>query len=296
MPRSTELKTIQDFARYCASCLYQSKATFCHGYEEPCDEATYLVMRSLGLPLEMQDRFWQAGLEKDEKELVLENIRLRCEELIPTAYIVQEWWLTGFPFYVDERVLIPRSYIAELIERRFKGILPENFRPKAIADLCTGSGCLAVLLAMAYPEANVDAIDISPEALEVAEINISQYELTDRVYPIESDLFAQAPGMKYDLIISNPPYVTTESMKALPQEYRHEPALALEAGDDGMSVITRMMDEAKDHLTDDGYLIVELGNGADAFRAKFPDLPVRWLETSGGKDQVFIVSKKDLGS
>ena len=219
METNTEpLKTIRDFIRYCTTRLYSSEATFNHGYQNPEEEAAFLVLRTLRIPLEYEDKFLDAALTNNERETVLNNISRRCDDLEPTAYITKEWWLTGFPFYVDERVLIPRSYIAELIEKNFDGLLPDPAHIRSILDMCTGSGCLAILLAEKFPQAEVDAVDISSEALEVAEINIADYELENRVYPIQSDLFENLQNTKYDLIISNPPYVTESSMEGLPQE------------------------------------------------------------------------------
>lgn len=295
MTSSTDtLRTIRDFIRYCTTRLYSSAATFNHGYAEPEEEAAFLVLRSLSIPLQYEEKFLDASLTVEEREEILQNISRRCDNLEPTAYITNEWWLTGYPFYVDERVLIPRSYIAELIEKNFDGILPPSMTIRSILDMCTGSGCLAVLLAKKYPDAEVDAVDISQDALEVAEINIEDYGLENRVYPIQSDLFENLQGASYDLIISNPPYVTEASMDSLPEEYRHEPALALAAGEDGMDIIERLLQQAPKHLNDNGVLIVELGDGAQAFKERFPNLRVTWLSTSGGSDQVFMIKKEQL--
>lgn len=294
MTSTDTLRTIRDFIRYCTTCLYSSAATFNHGYAEPEEEAAFLVLRSLRIPLQYEEKFLDAALTEEEREMILQNISHRCQDLVPTAYITHEWWLTGYPFYVDERVLIPRSYIAELIEKNFDGIIPSSKNIRSILDMCTGSGCLAILLAKKYPNAEVDAVDISQDALDVAEINIADYDLENRVYPIQSDLFENLQGAKYDLIISNPPYVTQASMETLPAEYCHEPALALAAGADGMDIIERLLKEAKKHLNEKGMMIVELGDGADAFRSRFPHLKVTWLPTSGGSDQVFMINKDEL--
>ena len=253
-----------------------------------------MVLRTLRIPLEYEEKFLDAALTGNERDTVLNNISRRCDDLEPTAYITKEWWLTGFTFYVDERVLIPRSYIAELIEKNFDGLLPDPARIHSILDMCTGSGCLAILLAEKFPQAEVDAVDISSDALEVAEINIADYEFENRVYPIQSDLFENLQNTKYDLIISNPPYVTEASMEGLPQEYRYEPSLALVAGADGMDIIDRLLKEVKAHLNDNGVLIVELGDGAENFKERFPNIEVTWLPTSGGKDQVFMFKKEQL--
>lgn len=289
---TSPLQTIRDFIRYATTRLFNSEATFNHGYDNPVDEASFLVLRSLQIPLEYEQKFLDAKLTEEERELILNNISRRCDELEPTAYITKEWWLTGFSFYVDDRVLIPRSYIAELIEGDFNQHLKKP--PRTILDMCTGSGCLAILLSFKFPDASVDAADISQDALDVAQINISNYDLDDVVIPIKSDLFSNLAGLKYDLIVCNPPYVTLESMDNLPAEYCHEPALALEAGEDGMDVIKRLMKDAKEHLNEEGLLVVELGDGAEAFKKQFPNLQVQWLPCSGGADQVFAITKELL--
>jgi ribosomal protein L3 glutamine methyltransferase len=288
------LKTVRDFIRYALTSLEKSDATFMHGYDNPEEEASYLVLRSLKIALESEAKFLDCRLTKAERELLTKNISRRCDDLEPTAYITQEWWLTGFPFYVDDRVLIPRSYLAELLE---EGLAPWVQDPEAVGsvlDLCTGSGCLAILAAMQFPNASVDGADISADALEVAKINVADYGMEDTIELVQSDVFSNLEGRTYDVILSNPPYVTTESMENLPGEYRHEPSLALAAGDDGMDVIRRIMRDARAHLNDGGILVVELGDGREYFEAAFPDIPVTWLSTSGGDDQVFMIDKESL--
>ncbi|WP_290448924.1 50S ribosomal protein L3 N(5)-glutamine methyltransferase [uncultured Parasutterella sp.] len=292
--KTSSLTTIRDFIRYASTRLFESEATFSHGYDDPFQEASFLVLRSLHIPLEYEQKFLDASLTSNEREMLLNNISRRCDDLEPTAYIVHEWWLVGYRFYVDERVLIPRSFIAEMIEDRFEGIVEDPLNVKHVLDLCTGSGCLAIMLADLFPNAEVDAADISPDALEVAQINIEEYGLENRVFPMQSDVFSGLQGTKYDLIISNPPYVTQSAMESLPAEYCHEPALALEAGEDGMGVIQKIMDQAKEHLCDNGVLIVELGDNSDFFKARFPDLPVQWIKTSGGDEQVFLIKKEQV--
>lgn len=288
------LETIRDFIRFTTTSLYRSKATFMHGYDNPEDEATFLIMKCLSLPLEDQERFMDCRVTEEEKESLAKAIDERCNQLIPTAYIAKEWWLTGYPFYVDNRVLIPRSYIAELLEDELSPWVTDPEGLTSVLDLCTGSGCLAIIAAETFPNATVDAADISTDALEVAKINISDYNLDGVVNPIQTDVFSNLQGKTYDLIISNPPYVTKQAMDALPDEYCHEPALALEAGEDGMDVVKKIISQAKAHLNDGGSLIVEIGNGKEAFESLYPDMPVMWLSTSGGDDQVFLVKKEDL--
>jgi len=265
-----------------------------HGYDNPEDEATFLVLKCLSLPLEDQERFIDCRVTEEEKENLATAIDERCNQLIPTAYITKEWWLTGHPFYVDDRVLIPRSYIAELLEEELSPWITDPENVTSVLDLCTGSGCLAIIAAETFPNAAVDAADISTDALDVAGINIADYNLDEVVTPIKTDVFSNLQGKKYDLIISNPPYVTSQAMEALPGEYCHEPALALEAGEDGMDIVKKIISQAKSHLNDGGLLVVEIGNGKEAFEALYPEIPVMWLTTSGGDDQVFLVKKEDL--
>lgn len=288
------LETIRDFIRFTTTSLYRSDATFMHGYDNPEDEATFLVLKCLSLPLEDQERFIDCRVTEEEKENLATAIDERCNQLIPTAYITKEWWLTGHPFYVDDRVLIPRSYIAELLEEELSPWITDPENVTSVLDLCTGSGCLAIIAAETFPNAAVDAADISTDALDVAGINIADYNLDEVVTPIKTDVFSNLQGKKYDLIISNPPYVTSQAMEALPGEYCHEPALALEAGEDGMDIVKKIISQAKSHLNDGGLLVVEIGNGKEAFEALYPEIPVMWLTTSGGDDQVFLVKKEDL--
>ena len=212
---------------------------------------------------------------------------------VPAPYLVHEAWLTEHPFYVDERVLIPRSYIAELLEEGLEPwVEPENIH--TVLDMCTGSGCLAILAQMAFPEAQVTGADISADALEVAKINRTKYGLDDDLELVQTDIFSHLGKRKFDLIISNPPYVTHQAMEELPAEYRHEPALALEAGDDGMDFMRRFMPALKEHLTENGLAIVEIGDGREAFEAIWPELPVTWLSTEEEEDMVFAVRAEDL--
>ena len=212
---------------------------------------------------------------------------------VPAPYLVHEAWLTEQPFYVDERVLIPRSYIAELLEEKLEPWV-EADKVATVLDMCTGSGCLAILAQEAFPHAQVTGADISAEALEVAKINRSRYGMDETLELIQSDIFSQLGKRRFDLIISNPPYVTQEAMDMLPGEYRHEPALALEAGEDGMDFMRRFMPALKDHLTEDGLAVVEIGDGREAFEAIWPDLPVTWLATEEEEDMIFAVHARDL--
>lgn len=294
LENTAPLRTIRDFVRFAATQLSKSNISYAHGYDNPFDEAGFLVLRSLGIELEYEEKFLDAALTQDERQFILNQISRRCDELVPTAYLTKEWWLTGHRFFVDDRVLIPRSFIAELIEENFKPWVHNPEEISSVLDMCTGSGCLAILASECFPHAQVDAADISEGALEVARKNIADYGLEDIITPIQTDLFTNLSGKTYDIIITNPPYVTTDAMKNLPGEYRHEPALALEAGEDGMDLIKTILEQAKSHLNDGGLMFVELGDGREAFEKRWPDLNVIWLPTSGGEDQVFMIRKEDL--
>lgn len=294
LENTAPLRTIRDFVRYAATQLSKANISYAHGYDNPYDEAGFLVLRSLGIELEYEDKFLDAALTQDERQFILNQISRRCDELVPTAYLTKEWWLTGHRFFVDDRVLIPRSFIAELIEEEFQPWVKDPEEITSVLDMCTGSGCLAILASECFPNAEVDAVDISEGALEVAEKNIADYGLEGIVRPIQSDLFTNLAGKKYDVIITNPPYVTTEAMEHLPGEYRHEPELALVAGEDGMDLIKTILEQAKEHLNDGGLMFVELGDGKEAFENRWPELNVVWLPTSGGDDQVFMIRKEDL--
>jgi len=215
---------------------------------------------------------------------------------LPAAYLLGEAWLGEFRFHVDSRVIVPRSYFAELLEDGFAPWIEDPEAVESALDLCTGSGCLAIVMAHAFPNATVDAIDISPEALEVARHNIAAYGLDDRVRAIESDLFAKAKGRRYDLIICNPPYVTSQAMDALPAEYRHEPALALAAGADGLDVVRRILTQAHKHLKPGGVIAIEVGHNQDLVTEAFPDLPAVWVDTEHAEGKVFVLTREDLPS
>jgi ribosomal protein L3 glutamine methyltransferase len=293
-PASLTLSTLRDVLRHAVSRFRAAKLHFGHGSSNAYDEAAFLILHTLHLPLDTLEPFLDAKLLPEEIERVLKVIDRRVTERIPAAYITREAVLSGYHFYVDERVLIPRSFIAELIPDRFAPWIDDPEEVENILELCTGSGCLAILLADAFPNAFVDASDLSPEALDVAEINVNQYELDDRIELIESNLYDSLEPQRYDLIIANPPYVPQESMDTLPGEYRHEPAAALAGGEDGMDLVRRILEEAANWLTDDGLLIVEIGNEYDTVMDAFPDLELTWLSTSGGDDRVFLVEARQL--
>jgi ribosomal protein L3 glutamine methyltransferase len=230
----------------------------------------------------------------DERKALLDIYRRRCEERLPAAYLTNEAWLGEHRFYVDDRVIVPRSFIAELLEEQLTPWVEDPWAIHSALDLCTGSGCLAILTALAFPEAEVDAVDLSEDAISVAERNVGEYELDDRINIIKSDAFTNLHGKRYDLIISNPPYVNAESVNRLPPEYLHEPEMALGSGEDGLDFTHIILREARQHLNDDGLLIVEIGHNRDELEAAYPNLPFTWLETSAGDQLVFMLQAADL--
>ncbi len=288
------LLTIRDVTRWAMSEMERNAISLGHGTADFWEEATFLVMRTLKLPFDRLETFWGAHLTPQELEEVLCNIDLRVHMKKPVPYLIKEGWLSDHCFYVDERVLIPRSFIAELLEESLSPWIDDPESVTSVLDMCTGSGCLAILAAETFPNAAVTGADISPDALDVAKINRTRFGLDDDLELVQTDLFTNLKDRKFDLIISNPPYVTEEAMEELPAEYRHEPALALGAGRDGMDILRRMMPVLADYLTDDGMAVIEIGDGREAFEALWPTLPVTWLTTSGGDDMVFLVKRSDL--
>ncbi len=289
-----ELHTVRDWLRFSVSAFNESKLTFGHGSENAYDEAVYLILHTLHLPLDTLEPFLDARLTLQEKTVLMALLKRRVEQKIPAAYLTNEAWLGEFKFYVDERVIVPRSFIAELLRERLLPWVAEPDNTTAVLDLCTGSGCLAILAAHAFSHALVDAVDLSAEALQVAKRNVSDYELTDRVQLIQSDLFKALKGKQYDIIISNPPYVDAPSVAKLPAEYLHEPKLALGSGKDGLDATREILKQAAAHLTPHGILIVEIGHNRDVLEAAYPDLPFTWLDVSAGDEFVFLLHRNDL--
>ena len=288
------LCTVRDFLRFAVSRFNQAKLFFGHGSSDAYDEAIYLILHTLHLPLDRLDPFLDAHLTDMECAEVLNIIQQRVEQRMPAAYLTHEAFLGDFSFYVDERVIVPRSFIAELLLEQLAPWIAEPEEIGSVLDLCTGSGCLAILAAHAFPYASVDAVDLSPDALAVAERNVADYDLRDRVHLIESDLFAKLNGRQYDLIISNPPYVDAASVAALPQEYLHEPKLALGSGHDGLDATHTILEHAAQHLTENGLLVVEIGHNREVLEAAYPDLPFTWLDVSAGDQFVFMLHRNDL--
>ncbi|MBU1235313.1 MAG: 50S ribosomal protein L3 N(5)-glutamine methyltransferase [Gammaproteobacteria bacterium] len=289
-----ELTTIRDWLRWAVSRFNEAGLCFGHGTDNAYDEAVWLILHTLHLPNDRLEPFLDASLTRTERLAIHNVLEQRITRRLPAAYLTNEAWLGDYRFYVDQRVIVPRSYFAELLLER---LAPWVSDPDVIAqalDLCTGSGCLAILMAEAFPDAAIDAVDISADALAVAHRNVADYGLEERIDLVESDLLDGLAGRRYDLIVCNPPYVTAESMAALPLEYRHEPGLALAAGDDGLDIVRRLLDKAPDHLTDDGLLFIEVGHNADIVDAAFPDLPLTWIDAPSGEGKIFMLARADL--
>ena len=290
---TSELATIVDFIRYGASRFGAAGLTFGHSYDNAIDEATHLVLHALHLPHDLSPNYGQARLTAAEKERVLQLIDRRVDEQKPVAYLTGTAWFAGLQFKSDTRALVPRSPIAELIQGGFSPWLDDRNVERAL-DLCTGSGCIGIAMAVHNPDWQVDLADISEEALSLARENIEYQDTSDRVRAIHSDLFAGLDGERYDLIVSNPPYVTEQEYAALPPEYSHEPALGLRAGDDGLDFALRILAEAADHLRDDGVLIVEVGESERALAALLPEVSFNWIEFNVGQMGVFVLDRDDL--
>lgn len=286
--------TIRDLLRYAVTRFNTEQLFFGHGSNNAFDEAAYLILHTLKLPLDKLDPFLDARLLPEEVVTVLKVLERRATERVPAAYLTNEAWLGNYRFYVDERVIVPRSFIAELIPDQFTPWVEDPDAVTNILELCTGSGCLPIMLADAFPNAHVDAVDISPDALAVARRNVDEYHLQERVTLIQSDLYANVPKKKYDLIVTNPPYVNSGSMSKLPQEYLREPQIALAGGADGMDLVRKIVAGAGERLTKEGVLVVEIGNEREFAEAAFADLELTWLSTSAGDDMVFLVTADQL--
>ena len=291
---TTELQTIRDWLRYAVSQFEASDIFYGHGTDNAYDEAVWLIMSALHLPMDTLNNFLDARLTTSERNKLASFIDQRITQHTPTAYLLKEAWLQGLKFYVDERVLIPRSFIAELLNTDLSPWIEFPEMIESAADICTGSGCLGVLLASVFPNAAVDVIDISQDAIDVANINIANYGLEAQVTAIKSDMFSALSGKKYDVIISNPPYVDAPSMAALPAEYQNEPQLALGSGIAGLDHTHTILREAANYLNDDGILIVEIGHNRDALEDAYPNIIFNWLDVSSGTEFVFLLTKSQL--
>ena len=289
-----DLATLRDWLRYAVSRFGEAGLAFGHGSANAYDEAAYLILHELHLPLDRLEPFLDATLTQGERARLTELLVRRIDQRVPAAYLTHEAWLGEFRFYVDERVVIPRSFIAELLPDGLAPWVGDGEAVTAALDMCTGSGCLAILLAHAYPDADIDAVDLSADALTVAQRNVADYGLADRINLIRSDLFKNLSEKTYDLIISNPPYVTAVAMSELPPEYRHEPALALAGGEDGLDAVRTLLREAPRFLNPDGTLVVEVGHGRAAVELAWPRLPFVWIATASAPDSVFLLKRADL--
>ncbi|KTD80528.1 50S ribosomal protein L3 N(5)-glutamine methyltransferase [Legionella waltersii] len=288
-----ELVSILDFLRYSLSAAEQANLYYGHGTDNAWDDMRSLILRSLSLPYDLDPLLLNARLTVNERKHLCMQLDKRINQRVPVPYLIKEAYFCDLPFYVDERVLIPRSPIAELISQQFSPWV-DSEQVKNILDLCTGSGCIAIACCYAFPEAQVDAVDISKEALAVAAINREKLDVEEQLELIESDCFSALQPKKYDVIVSNPPYVSKDEMQTLPDEYRHEPVLALETANNGLAIVENILKNAHAYLNDQGVLIVEVGNSEEALCEAFPNVPFLWLEFSNGGQGVFIVTKEQL--
>ena len=297
-----ELVTLLDFVRYAVSRFVEAELVFAHGTPDPVAEAAFLVCETLHLHPDQFESFATARVTAREAKALVDVIGRRVTTRKPAAYLVNKIYMRGLSFYVDERVIVPRSYIGELLESHFGGerddesgsLIEDSFAVESVLDLCTGSGCLAILASRHFPNARIDAVDVSKDALVVAGRNVADHDLGDRVTLYRGDLFAPLDGKRYDLIISNPPYVDAEGMAALPRECRAEPRLAFDGGADGLDLVRRILNEAAAHLTPQGGLLCEIGRGREALEAAFPQLPLLWLDTEDSEGEVFWIAAADL--
>jgi len=290
-PNLAEAHTARELVYWAEGRFLGAGLCFAHGTTNAREEAVLLVFHALGLPFDAPEEMLNRPLTEEEKARVVGLLRQRIQTRKPAAYLLGEAWFAGLPFYVNEQVLVPRSPIAEIIESGFSPWVGEVHR---ILDIGTGSGCIAIACALAFPEAYVDAVDLCPRALEVASRNVMRHQVQSRVRVLQSDLFAALASQRYDLIVSNPPYVPTRHMAALSAEHRHEPALGLDGGADGLDVVSHILEDASHHLTDNGVLVVEVGESAGALDQRYPRLPFVWLELARGEDGVFLIEADAL--
>ncbi|MFO0521087.1 MAG: 50S ribosomal protein L3 N(5)-glutamine methyltransferase, partial [bacterium] len=294
--------TLRDLIRFGVSRAGKADAFFGHGTASAWDEMVYLCQHALGLPLDLLEPFLDARLLRDERQVVVDLLRRRVEERIPAAYLTGEAWLGDLRFRVDPRVIVPRSYIAEVLREDLEPLGIREDRVERVLDLCTGSGCLAIVAALRFLAARVDAVELSPDALAVARLNVADYGLDDRVSLFQGDLYkplSQPLGQRstertYDLILTNPPYVDAPAMAALPAEYRHEPVGALAGGEDGLDLVRIILAQAPSHLAAGGHLVMEVGNSRDALEAAFPQLPFTWIETTAPVSSVCLLAREHL--
>lgn len=289
-----QLQTIADYCRYGATLFNQAELFYGHGSDNAFSDAYILVMYALSLPNDANDSIMTCRLVESEKQHILTLFNRRIEEKIPVAYITNIAYFAQLPFYVDERVLIPRSPIGELIENQFFPYISQDNLPKRILDLCTGSGCIAIACASYFGNAEIDAVDLSVDALNVAQLNIENHGVSEQVIPIQSDVFSGVEGQKYDLIVSNPPYVDEQDIACLPEEYLHEPEMGLGCGEDGLDIVRLILAQSAEHLCDNGLLFCEVGNSQVHVKALYPNVPFAWLDFERGGHGVFMLTKAQL--
>lgn len=297
---TSQLSTVRDYIRYAVSRFNEAELFFGHGTFSPYDEAVFLVLESLKLPIDQLEPYLDATLLPSERKKIADLIEKRIKTRKPVPYLLNKMYLQGTPFYVDERVIIPRSYIAELLFTTISGgaeypLIEDPFEIENVLDLCTGSGCLAILAAQVFPAAEVDAVDISPDALAVAKINVENSWVEERIHLHKGDLFKPLKGKRYDLIITNPPYVDADDMRDLPKEYVHEPRLALAGGKDGLDIVRKILDQAADYLTEEGRIVCEIGYGRELLEEEYPGIAFMWLDTENSAGEVFWLTRDQLG-
>ncbi|WP_209316332.1 50S ribosomal protein L3 N(5)-glutamine methyltransferase [Haematospirillum jordaniae] len=294
-----DFRTVRDFIRHAVSQFNAADLSYGHGTASAWDEAVFMVLEALRLPVDQLEPYLDARLATPERTRLASLIETRVKTRKPASYLLNRAYIQGFPFYVDERVIVPRSYIGEIL---FSGIfsgeglalVDDPTEPAHVLDLCTGSGCLAILAAHVFPEADIDAVDLSPEALSVARRNVKDYAFEDRIRLFEGDLFSPLKGRRYDVILTNPPYVDASSMEVLPPEFRHEPSMALASGEDGLDLVRRILRESPHYLTEKGGILCEFGTGREILEAEYPDLDFLWIETESSFGEVFWLTRQQL--
>ena len=291
-----DLATIRDWLRYATSRFRAAEIVFGHGTVNALDEAAFLILKTLNLPIDNLDPWLDCRLTRAERQAVADIVEARIATRKPAPYLVNEAYIRGHSFYVDERVIVPRSFIGELLPDGLEAAVADPDGVTRVLDLCTGSGCLAILAAEAFPNAGVDAADLSDGALDVARRNVTDYGLEDRIELVRSDLFTGLTGRRYDLILSNPPYVSADAIAAFPPEYAAEPVMAHAGGEDGLDLVRRILAEAGRYLTPDGVLVVEIGTGLDILESEYPHLPFLWLDTEDSAGEVFALTAAELGA
>ena len=289
-----DLVTIRDWLRYAVSRFNAAGLVYGHGTERALDEAAFLILAAVKLPIHEIDPWLEARLTREERQHLADLIEARITTRKPAPYLVGEAWIKDFRFAIDERAIIPRSYLGELMINGLEAALGDEPAITRVLELCTGAAPLAIIAAHVFPEAEIDAVDISPDALALARRNVADYGLEDRVHLHEGDLYAPVAKQRYDLVLANPPYVTSAAVAAFPPEYQAEPALAHEGGADGLDIVRRILDGAREHLTPDGHLIVEVGHGRPALESAYPDLPFLWLDTETSESEVFHLEARAL--